>query len=153
MYAQKFGYINSAALLLSIPEVKAADNELETFGKQLHEKGQGMVKDLQDKYAEVSKKDQAGELSPKQTEEATKQLKEMEASIQEFEQQIAQQTAQKREQLYRPILDKVNTAIKDVAKDNGYQYIFDASPGSGILLYAEESTDVMALVKKKLNLQ
>jgi len=41
---------------------------------------------------------------------------------------------------------------KDVAKENGYTYIFDTSPGIGVVLYADESTDVTALVKAKLGM-
>jgi outer membrane protein len=58
--------------------------------------------------------------------------------------------AKKREELLQPILDRVNKAIGDIAKEQGYSYVFDAS--SNILLYADASADVTALVKKKLGL-
>jgi outer membrane protein len=41
-------------------------------------------------------------------------------------------------------------AIEQVAKENGYTYIFDTSVGA--VLYWEESDNVLSLVKKKLNL-
>jgi Skp family chaperone for outer membrane proteins len=50
----------------------------------------------------------------------------------------------------QPILDKVNAAIKAVAEEHGYQFIFDAQ--SGVILYADESADITALVKAKLNM-
>ena len=52
-----------------------------------------------------------------------------------------------------PILDEVRNAIAAVAKENGYSYIFDGSPGVGVLLYADDSTNVTGLVKAKLGLQ
>lgn len=151
--AQKFGYINSAALLALIPEVKSADTEMQAYEKQLKEKGQGMILELQKKYEELQRKDQSGEISPKQLETETKMLSEEEAKIQEFDQSASQQISSKKDLLLKPIIDKVNQAIQEVAKEKGYSYIFDASPGSGVLLYAEESTDVMPLVKAKLNIQ
>jgi outer membrane protein len=50
----------------------------------------------------------------------------------------------------QPILDKVNEAIQSVAKEQGFHYIFDAN--SGVILYADESTDVTNLVKAKLGI-
>jgi len=62
--AQKFGYINSQALLSEIPEVKAADANLQAFQSQLEKKGQQMVQELETKYRELQKKEQSGEISP-----------------------------------------------------------------------------------------
>jgi Skp family chaperone for outer membrane proteins len=44
----------------------------------------------------------------------------------------------------------VQVAIDNVAKEKGYTYIFDAS--MGLILYADPSTEVTALVKAKLGL-
>ena len=50
----------------------------------------------------------------------------------------------------KPIMDKITAAIEEVAKENGYTYIFDGSVG--FVLYADETTDVSDLVKGKLGL-
>ena len=50
VYGQKFGYINTQELLVSMPEVKAADNELETFQKQLLTIGQNKVAEFEAEY-------------------------------------------------------------------------------------------------------
>jgi outer membrane protein len=47
----------------------------------------------------------------------------------------------------------VRNAIQAVAKENGYTYVFDGSPGVGVLLYADETTNITPLVKAKLNIQ
>ena len=58
---------------------------------------------------------------------------------------------QKKEQeLLEPILAKARTAIENVAKEGEFTYIFDSSMGS--ILYANESENVMSLVKNKLGL-
>ena len=49
-----------------------------------------------------------------------------------------------------PILSKARKAIEDVATEGGFTYIFDKSQGS--ILYAQESENILPLVKKKLKL-
>lgn len=146
--AQKFGYVNSAAILSELPKVKQADANLEALQKQLQKKGQQMVEAFQTKYMDLQKKAEAGELSPKQQEEASKTLEEEQKKIAEFEQSMQQQILAKREELLRPILDEVNKAIEEVAKEKGYQFIFDAD----VLLYKDPSQDVSAQVKAKLGM-
>jgi len=146
--AQKFGYVNSAAILAEMPEVKQADANLEALQKQLQKKGQDMLKKLQEDYTEVQRQVQGGNLSPVQQENESKRLQEEEAKIAKFEQDMMKQVQDKREELLGPIYDKVNQAIADVAKENNYQFIFD----QGVLLYAEDEQDVSSMVKAKLGL-
>ena len=70
--------------------------------------------------------------------------------IQDFQQTAQEKIAAKKEELYNPILKKAEVAIKDVAKENAYSYVFDTSVGA--FLYAQDSDNMMDLVKKKLNI-
>jgi len=149
-FSQKFGYCNSGALLTSIPEVKAADSDLQAFQAQLTKRGQEMVKALQDKAAELDRKEKQGTISPKELETQSAKLKEEEATIAKYEQEVYDKLAQKREELFKPILDKVNQAMADVAKENQFAFVFDQN--TQILLYADESLDVTKLVKAKLGI-
>ncbi len=148
MQAQNFGYVNSALILSEMPEVKQADANLEALQKQLQKKGQGMVEKLQQDYAAVRQKIDSGELSPLQQQKESERLEKAQAEIAKFEQDMVKQVQDKRDELLQPIYDKVNEAIKAVANENGYQFIFD----QGVLLYAEESQDVSTLVKAKLGM-
>jgi len=74
--AQKFGYLNSQVLLAELPEVKAADAEIQALQTQLEKKGQMMVQELENKYKELQRKEQSGEISPKALEDEAKKLKE-----------------------------------------------------------------------------
>jgi len=149
-FAQKFGYCNSGALLASIPEVKAADSDLKAFQTQLTKRGQEMVQSLQEKAAELDRKDKQGTISPKDLETQSAKLKEEEASIAKYEQEVYDKLAQKREELFKPILDKVNSAMETVAKENQFMFVFDLN--TQILLYADETLDVTNLVKAKLGI-
>jgi outer membrane protein len=149
-FAQKFGYCNSGVLLTQIPEVKAADSDLNAFQTQLTKRGQEMVKALQDKATELDRKQQQGTISPKDLEVQSQKLKEEEASIAKYEQEVYEKLAQKREELFKPILDRVNKAMEDVAKENQFLFVFDSS--TQVILYSDESLDVTNLVKAKLGI-
>jgi outer membrane protein len=151
--AQKFGYVNSGGILESMPKVKEAESNLEALGKQLQAKGEKMMQDFQLKYQELERKVQAGEITPKDQETQAAMLEEERNKIVQFDQEMQKQLTDKRESLLTPILEEVRAAIQAVAKDNGYSYIFDGSPGVGVLLYADETTNVTDLVKAKLGIQ
>jgi outer membrane protein len=150
VFAQKFGFCNSAALLAELPEVKQADSDLQAYQAQLTKKGQEMVQVLQTKAKDLEDKRAKGLISPKDADELTAKLQGEESAIQEYEQKVYADLTKKREELYAPILDKVNVAMKEVAKANGFVLVFDAS--TQILLYADETLDVTKLVKTKLGI-
>ena len=144
----KFGYIDSSELLSLMPEKKTAEGELQTFAKSLESQLGAMQAEYQASvqdylaneatYTDLVKQDKIVEITN------------LEQRIQSF-QQNAQNALQKKEQeLLEPILAKARTAIEDVAKEGKFTYIFDYSMGS--ILYADESENVMSLVKKKLEL-
>ncbi|MEO0734269.1 MAG: OmpH family outer membrane protein [Bacteroidota bacterium] len=146
--AQKFGYVNSAAILAELPAVKAAESNLEAMQKQLQKKGQAMVQSFQQDYAALEQKQKSGEMAPKQVQEEAGKLEARQQEIAQFEQDMMAQIQTKRNELLEPIYKSVNDAIAAVAKEKGYQFIFDQQ----VLLYGEEAADVSADVKAKLGL-
>jgi len=147
---QKFGFINSQEILTSLPEVKQANSDIEVMKTMFQKKGEEMVKDLQTKYGDLQKKQASGELAPVEIEKQAALLKLEEAKLGEFEKTSQQKIYEKSEELLKPIQDKVNNAIKEVAAENGFLYIFDS--GIGVVLYADPATDATKLVKAKLGL-
>jgi outer membrane protein len=148
--AQKFGYCNSVALLTQLAEVKQADSDLQAFQTQLTKKGEQMVKELQDQATELQRKKDAGLISPKDYETQMEVLQKKQEDIQKYEQEVYTKLSQKREELYKPILERVNKAMQDVAKELGYTLVFDSS--TQVLLYADESLDLTKQVKTKLGI-
>ncbi len=147
--AQKVGYVSSQSIISELPDVKAADLTVEALQKQLQKKAQEMVEKFQADYAEVQRKVENGDLSPKQQEEESKRLETRQAELGQLEQDSYKQIQDKRNELLRPIYDRVNEAIKAVAEENGFLMIVDQA----VLLYSDPSADATALVRKKLGLQ
>ena len=75
-------------------------------------------------------------------------MEKKEEELLKYEQEMIGKLQAKEQELLKPIMDKVNQAIQDVAAEGGYAMIFDA----GVLLYAAEGTDVSAQVKSKLGM-
>jgi outer membrane protein len=147
-FAQKFGYVNSQELLTSLPEIKAADIELEALQTQYLAKGQSMVKEFEEGYKAYMEEANKGLISKVQMQKKEEELTAKQKTLQGYEQEVQQKLGVKREELYKPILDKVTKTIKDYGKDNGYTFIFDTS--AGMLLYAVEAEDLMTQIKAKL---
>jgi outer membrane protein len=72
-------------------------------------------------------------------------------ALQKFDRESQESAAVKRDELLKPILTKVQDAIKAVAKANGYLMVFDVS--GGFMLFAAESDDLTPLIKKQLGIQ
>ena len=79
------------------------------------------------------------------------ELLDLQNRIQTFEGGAQEKAQNKRQELYTPILKRAEDAVKAVAKENNYAYIFDTSIGA--VIYAQESDDITLLVKKKLGLK
>ncbi|MBK9014270.1 MAG: OmpH family outer membrane protein [Saprospiraceae bacterium] len=90
-------------------------------------------------------------MTPKEEETVSADLQKMQEDLYAYGQKMEADMAAKQQKEMEPILAKVNTAIQDVAKEGNFQYIFDAQ--SGVILYADESSDVTKLVKAKLGIQ
>lgn len=144
----KFGHIDSQKLLSEMPETATARKAVEDYTKQLEDQLKTMQTELQTKYDDYTAKQSTYSDLIKKTKED--ELNGLQQRIQNF-QQTAQQDIQKKEQeLLQPVIDKAKDAIKEVAKEKGYTYIFDTSTGS-LAYWPETADDIMQLVKAKLN--
>ena len=144
----KFGHINSAELLGLMPERKVAAAKMDSITKGVQKQLEEMMTEYrakQEKYTNESSSMSA--LLKKDKEE---ELGNLGNRMQNFQQQAQQSLEQDEQDLINPIIEKAKKAIEQVAKENGYTYIFDTSVGA--ILYWEESDNVLSLVKKKLNL-
>lgn len=149
--AQKFGYVNSAAVLSELPEMKQMQSTLEAYQTILKKDGEAKVTAFKQKQEGAAQKKQRGEMTPKEEETVTAELQKMQEDLYAYGQKMEADMAEKQQKEMEPILTKVNTAIQDVAKEGNFQYIFDAQ--SGVILYADETSDVTKLVKAKLGIQ
>lgn len=148
--AQKFAHINSQLLMVELPEMKNADTQIQTYQETLMKKGQEMVQAFEAKYLAYAEKANQGELNKIQMQQMEGELGKEQQAIQAYELEVQNMMVAKRETLYKPIIDKVKAAIEQVGKEGGYTMIFES--GSGVLVHAAESDDIMTQVKAKLGM-
>ena len=149
----KFGHINSEELIQAMPEYDSATVKLEKFRKEL-------INYLELMSVELNNKSDAYNKESKNLTEIVKKSKEQELidmnrRIQEFQTNAQEQLQNKQVEFFQPVYAKVDKAIKDVGKENGFIYVFDIAQGKAALLYFDEtkSTNVMPLAKAKLGLK
>ena len=147
--AQKFGHINSSDLLQAMPEVKKADSALQLYQKSLEDLNESMTKEYSTKLNDYQTNGATMNDAVRQVKE--QELGDLEQRIQKFQAEAQDKFAGKKDELYTPILKKAEDAIKGVAKENGYAYVFDTSVGA--VIFAQDSDNIMDLVKKKLGLK
>ncbi len=147
--SNKLGHINSTELLQLMPEVKVADSTLQGYQKQVQDQFQTMQAEGQQKYDEFQKN--AATMPDAVKEVKQQELQDLQNRISQFQQTAQDKFQTRKEELYSPILKKAEDAIKLVAKENNYSYVFDM--GTGAVIYASDSDDLMPLVKKKLGLK
>jgi len=146
----KFGHVNSQELLSIMPERDSAEAKIQQYAKDLEGQLEIMNVEYNNKLNDyVENRDNLAPLV-KQTKE--QELNEIQKRIQDFTANAEQELQQQNAQLIQPIILKAEKAIKDVAKENGFTYIFDLSRGS-VIYFSEQSEDILPLVKKKLGLE
>ncbi|MFZ9940112.1 MAG: OmpH family outer membrane protein [Bacteroidia bacterium] len=144
----KLGHINSADLVALMPETKNSEDSLKRYTEDLNGQLEQMLAELKTKYTEYQSKQSTW--SEAVREYRGKEIQDLQTNIDNFQQRAQQDISSKREELLRPIMDRAEQAIKDVAKEGKYTYVFDS--GGGSLLHYQDSDDIMEPVKKKLGL-
>ncbi|MBC7777416.1 MAG: OmpH family outer membrane protein [Phycisphaerae bacterium] len=151
-HAQRIAYVDVTAVLESLPEYQKAQEQLDkvaTAWRQEIAQEQDKVKGMYSKFqaeqvllSEEMKKTREEEIMTKE-----KEVREM----QRLKFGPEGNLFKKREELVKPIQDKVYGTIERFAQDKGYEYVFDKGSASG-MLYADKKNDktedIKALLKK-----
>ena len=140
----KFGHVDYTAIAQSTPDWAAAEAELKQFSDELTAEGEALQNELKIKYEEYQQKQST--YSEAVAKLKQQEIQEMYQRLQKFSTDAEQAVAEKQDQLLEPIRVKVLAAIKEVAKENRYTYVFDVSTQ----LFNSESDDLTDKVKAKL---
>ena len=150
MFAQaKFGHIDSQAFLESLPEAMAVQKALQAKGDEYQKNLKAMQDELERKAKDYDA--QKATMSTTKQEETEKQLQDMYAKIQQTAQDNQKAFNDEQQKQLGPILDKVRTAIQNVAKAGKYVYIMEKNAGQPLYINETLSDDVSAQVKTEYN--
>jgi outer membrane protein len=147
--AQKYGYIDKDELLRSIPEYDSAMVQVEKMRKQYENQLANMQGELSSK-TETLNKESAG-ISEFLRKTKQDEINNLNIRIQLFSVRATAQLEENQKMLLRPLIEKADKAMNDVAKEQGFVFVLDASQ----LYYADEKkcTNILPLVKTKMGLK
>lgn len=143
----KVAHINTQDLVAAMPEMKAAQSELETLSKTYQTDIQNSITEFQ-----TLLKQYEAEAATKTEEENAKrgqEIQEKQQRIQQFQADAQKDLQQKELDLIKPITEKARTAILKVARAQGFDYVLDASQGVAILT---DGKDLLNDVKKEMGI-
>jgi outer membrane protein len=148
----KIAYVNSATIIRELPEAQDVQKELESNVNTWKSELDKMSKDLQEGLDDYQKKKDM--MDPKAREDKEKSLQDLQTRAREYQYQKFDtregEAVKMREQKFAPIQEKILKAISQVAKEDGFLYVFDKMENATILLYADPKFDLTYKVLDRL---
>jgi outer membrane protein len=148
----KIGYVDSDAIMDKLPDAQDARQKLDVLVQEWQGELNKIENTWKTKYDDYEKRKLI------MTDQARAEL---EAELVKLEKQISDyrekkfgtngEMFQKQDELMKPVQNKVFSAIKEVAQEEDYDYVFDRS-GDILLLYAKDKYDITVKVINKLKL-
>lgn len=140
--AQKFAYVNTEYILAQIPEYKAAQDQINQISIEWQ-------KEIESKYAEIDQLYKAYKADEVLLTDEMKQKREAEIAQKEQAVKDLQKKHfgvngdlfKKRQELVKPIQDKVYNAVQELAEKSNLAIIFDESSDNLTILYANPKYD------------
>jgi outer membrane protein len=143
----KVAHINTQELITAMPEMKAAQTQLETLSKTYQADLQTMGTEFQNKVKQYEAE------APNKTDEENakrgQEIQGMQQNIQQFQGQAQKDLQTKELDLLKPITEKAKSAILRVSRAQGFDYVLDTAQGVTILA---DGKNLLDDVKKELGI-
>jgi len=123
----KIAHLNSQEIMEAMPSYKDAVAKLQKFEQDGYTELQEMKADFDKAVQEYTAKVQSGSLSPVLQQSSEQRLAKKEQDLMERQQSLQTEMQAYSQELNKPILEKVETAVKTVSDRNNYDYVFDVS--------------------------
>lgn len=152
-FAQKYGYIDSDYILSNMEEYQSAkdnlDKMVERWTAEIEDR-QEVIRQKKDNFAREEVL-----LPTEEKEKRQEEIKKLESETMEFQKLrfgVSGDYFQKRQELIKPIQDRIYEAMQKVASKKNYSFIFDKANQSN-LIYADSKYDLSDDVIKELGIK
>ena len=149
----KIGYVDSDSIMDKFADAQDARQKLDAIIQEWQTELTKLENNWKSKYDDYEKRKLI--MTDQTRAETESELIKLEQQIGDYREKkfgTNGELFQKQDEIMKPVQNKVFTAIKDVAKDENLDFIFDRS-GDVMLLFAKDEYDVTALVLEKLKLK
>jgi len=151
-YSQKYAYVDTQYILEQIPEYNDAQEQLNKLSEQWQ-------KEIEEKFALIERKQRDYDaevilLPDEIKKQRQKEIDDLRMSAMELQRQkfgVGGELFDKREELIKPIQDRIFEAIQKVAIDGNYSFVFDKANQSN-LLYADPKFDITTRVLREMGI-
>lgn len=149
--AVKLAFVDSEVILRELPEAQKAQKDLEVMVKTWQDELEKMGQTLQKEVEEYQKKEALYNAQKKEDEQrrlAEMQQRARDFQYQKFDTRVGEASTE-REKRLTPIRDKILKSIEEVAKEEGFSFVFDKA-NDVLLLYADAKFNLTYKVLDKL---
>ena len=145
----KIGYTNVEYILSFLPETKKIESEYVSFENQLKNQLAAKLEEFQQKVQTVQQGLEA--MTEAVRNQKQLELQQLQKNFEQLQLDAQEKLANKHSSLLKPVYEKIQSKIEEVAKENGYTHVFNAKTGGiPVLLYASEEHNISDQVLKKL---
>lgn len=150
--AQKFAYVDSQYILEKMPEYKEAQKKLDDLSAEWQKEVEAKFKEIDDMVKAYKKEEilLPDDMKAKRQEEIAAKEKELK-DFQRAKFGVNGEMFTKRQELIKPVQEKIFKAIKEMAEQGNYTFVLDKS-GNTNILYADSKNDKTDAVLKKLGI-
>ena len=150
--AQRFGYIDTDFILNKMPEYKKAQDEINQLSGAWEKEVTEMDKKIEGMYASLQAEQVL--LTEEMRKERNDAIKKKEAELKEYQKKVfgfGGLFFLKKQELIKPIQDKVWDAVDKVCKENSLAIMFDKA-GELVMIYTDPRHDYTDFVLDQLGL-
>ncbi len=150
--AQKFGYVDTDFILTKIPDYRKAQDEIDRLSAAWQKEIEEMQKEVAGMYNAFEAEQVL--LTEEMRQERMAEIEKKEAEVKEYQRKVfgfGGLFFLKKQELIKPLQDKVFEAVEKVAKSNRLTIIFDKA-GELVMIYTDPRHDYTDFVLEELGL-
>ncbi|MBD3296083.1 MAG: hypothetical protein GF392_01790 [Candidatus Omnitrophica bacterium] len=137
----KVGYVDLRRAFYDYEKTQNLEKELNTLTEQSQEKRTAMVEEI------TAMRDEMQMLEGEAQQEKKQQLEQKLAELQEFDRVTRQKLLNRKNDMFRQVVEDIQKIVNEIGKTGKYDYILD----SRNVMYGNEKYDLTDMVLKKLN--
>jgi len=125
------GVMSPDQVLDALPETAQIESQLQEFVQQREQEFQARYQSWIEEITAYSEAAEAGELTEQQQVEEEQRLAGLEEELSSFQTRTQNQIRQRQNELFTPLLSRVEEAMQNVSDEMGLSYVLNKQSGTG----------------------
>jgi len=149
----KVGIMSPDDVLDALPETTQVQAELEEYIQQRQATFQNRYQQWIEQLTQYSEMAEAGELSESEQRREEERLTEMQEELNSLQNRIEQQIQQRQNELFNPLLVRVENAMAEVSEELGLDFVINKETSTGdpiVYFSSQRASDITQNVIEKL---